>query len=182
MRNSYNNYSWSFLIASPAFSDGFFEETAVLVLEDNENGSFGVIINKPTSETLAEMNPSFAGTPLESIEVFDGGPLAKDKINLAACSRNGKSEGVFSFGIPPEQAEEILRADADAKIMAYAGYSGWGENQLQNEINEGTWLVSNADIATVLDIDCDEVWKSLALRECPEYRLLEKPSGDPELN
>ena len=102
MQSSYSDYSWSFLVAAPSFSGAFFEESVVLLLEDGEDGSFGVIINKSEGKTLGDINPDFAGTPLENVEVFDGGPIAKDRVSLAICYDDGKEDGAFSFGITPE--------------------------------------------------------------------------------
>ena len=54
MRNYYDDISWSFLISSPSHSGDFFEESVVLLLEDNEDGAFGIAINKPGGKKLGE--------------------------------------------------------------------------------------------------------------------------------
>ena len=71
MRKIYDDKSWSFLIASPAFSGPVFEESVVLLLEDNEDGSFGIIINKSSRKTLGELNADFLSTDLADVEVFE---------------------------------------------------------------------------------------------------------------
>ena len=52
MRNFYNDISWSFLISSPSHTGDFFEEAVILLLEDNEDGAFGIAINKPRGKKL----------------------------------------------------------------------------------------------------------------------------------
>ena len=182
MQSSYSDYSWSFLVAAPSFSGAFFEESVVLLLEDGEDGSFGVIINKSEGKTLGDINPDFVGTPLENVEVFDGGPIAKDRVSLAICYDDGKEDGAFSFGITPEKTLELLGKIPDAKIAAFSGYSGWGANQLKAEIAEGTWIVSNADVNVIFETPESELWKELLLRECPQFGALEEPRNSPTLN
>lgn len=181
MKSIYNDLSWSFLVASPSFSGPFFEEAVILLLEDNEDGSFGVIVNKPTGKTLGELGSEFENE-LACVEVFDGGPVSPEHVSLAICSESGKNEGAFSFGVPPEKVLEILKKDSTAKIAAFAGYTGWGPNQLQGEINEGTWIVSNADIDAMLSLSSKELWKHAILKEMKQFEGLQEPENPPELN
>ncbi len=182
MKSTYHDYSWSFLAASPSFAGAYFEEAVILLLEDNEDGSFGVIMNKSLGKTLGELNESFIGTDLENVEVFDGGPIAKEKISIAVCYDEGKDEGAFSFGIPPEKAIGIIKKNDNAKVAAFAGYAGWTANQLQSEISEGTWIVSNADVNVLFEVSNGELWKYLVKRESPQFEDLTPPKNSPDLN
>ena len=170
-----------FASSCPVFPTPFFEEAVILLLEDNEDGSFGVIVNKPTGKTLGELGSEFENE-LACVEVFDGGPVSPEHVSLAICSESGKNEGAFSFGVPPEKALEILKKDSTAKIAAFAGYTGWGPNQLQGEINEGTWIVSNADIDAMLSLSSKELWKHAILKEMKQFEGLQEPENPPELN
>ena len=139
MRNYYDDISWSFLISSPSHSGDFFEESVVLLLEDNEDGAFGIAINKPGGKKLGE--------------IFDGGPVGKETVSIAVCSRGGECEcgGSFSFGTTTQNAIEEISNNPDAKVAAFSGYSGWAPKQLQSEISEGEWIVSNADIGAIFE-------------------------------
>ena len=116
MRNYYDDISWSFLISSPSHSGDFFEESVILLLEDNEDGAFGIAINKPGGKKLGEISPEFESTPLEDVEIFDGGPVGKDTVSLAVCARGGDCEcgGSFSFGTAPQNAIEEISNNPDA--------------------------------------------------------------------
>ena len=181
MKSTYNDYSWSFLVASPSFYGPFFEESVVLLLEDNEDGSFGIVVNKPLGKTLGELSNAF-NNELSEIEVFEGGPVSPDHISLAICCDDGKSDGAFSFGIAPEKAIEIMKKDPNAKVAAFAGYTGWGPNQLQTEINDGTWIISEADMDAVINLPPPAVWEYILTKEKPELKELHPPVNSPELN
>ena len=178
MRKIYDDKSWSFLIASPAFSGPVFEESVVLLLEDNEDGSFGIIINKSSRKTLGELNADFLSTDLADVEVFEGGPISKDRISLALCTGEDGAEGSFTFGVSPEKAREVLDKHPTAKIGAFAGYAGWEAGQFQMEINGGTWIVCNADINLMFDVPPEEIWEELLLRECPQFEKLPPPTDE----
>ena len=184
MRNFYNDISWSFLISSPSHTGDFFEEAVILLLEDNEDGAFGIAINKPRGKKLGEISEDFESTPLEDVEVMDGGPVESGTITLAVCSCEGKCEcgGTFAFGTSPKNAIEEISNNPDAKVAAFAGYSGWGPNQLKTEISEGEWLVSNADIGLIFDIPPEDIWRELLIRERPAFVCLQKPKSDASLN
>ncbi len=181
MKSTYSDYSWTFLAASPSFSGPFFEESVILLLEDSENGSFGIIVNKPTGKTIGEMGGKF-DNELANIEVFDGGPLCTDKISLALCCDNGKNEAAFSFGAPPEKILEIMRVDENARVAAFSGYAQWAPKQLHREIEEGTWVLSNVDIGLVFDTPPSELWKQILLKEIPHFQSLTPPKNTPDFN
>ncbi|MBQ6533685.1 MAG: YqgE/AlgH family protein, partial [Opitutales bacterium] len=133
MENAFRDYSWNFLAAAPEFSGPFFEESVVLLLDDSETGTFGIIVNRPTGKTLGEFGAEFAGE-LAGVEVFDGGPVSPERVSLAVFGENDGLEGSFSFGVPPEKALEALEKNRGARVAAFAGYAGWSPNQLQAEI------------------------------------------------
>ncbi len=181
MKSEYSDYSWTFLAASPSFSGPFFEESVILLLEDSENGSFGVIVNKPTGKTIGDLGGKF-DNELANIEVFEGGPIATDRLSLAICCDNGKDEAAFSFGITPEKALDIMQANDNARIAAFSGYAQWEAKQLHREINEGTWVVSSVDIGLVFDTPPSEIWKQILLKEMPQFESLEPPKNIPDFN
>lgn len=181
MENAFRDYSWNFLAADPDFSDFFFDESVVLLLEDSETGTLGVIVNKPMGKTLGEFGTEFCGE-LSSVEVFEGGPVSPERISLAVYCDNGGTEGSFSFGIPPEKALEMLEKNSGARIAAFAGCASWAPGQLQAELNEGIWLVSTADAREIFSTPTEDIWKKIVLEKMPKFSGLEPPKNPPDLN
>ena len=178
MKKIFDDKSWSFLIAAPDFSGPIFEESVILLLKDGEDGSLGVIINRPTGKTLGESDADFEQTPLSETEIYDGGPVSKENLSLAVYADDGFEEGALAFGITPKRAIEIISRNPSARACAFAGYAGWGPEQLSKEIEEGTWILSNVDINLMFELAPNKLWEELLIRECPAYRSLPKPQRD----
>ncbi len=174
--------SWSFLIASPSHSGDFFEESVILLLQDSEDGAFGIALNKPSGKHLGDISDEFEG--LEEIEIFSGGPVNETAIGIAVCAKNNTDElgGKFVFGAAPKDAIAELSKDPDARAAAFMGYCGWGAGQLKKEIEEGAWIVMNADMELVFDTPPEFLWRELVLREMPEFDALPPPETSPDLN
>ncbi|MBO5782369.1 MAG: YqgE/AlgH family protein [Opitutales bacterium] len=176
MKKNYDDRSWSFLIASPAFEDPVFEESVILLLEDTKEGAIGVVINSPLEKTLGEIDGEFLKYPiLSQVEVFDGGPVAKNRVSIAVWTDEHEGANDFSFGLTAEKAEKMLSKNPSAKAAAFIGYSGWGENQLNAEIAEGTWLVVPADLESISQFDPFELWEELLMDQNPIYQKLPEP-------
>ncbi|MBR6389526.1 MAG: YqgE/AlgH family protein [Opitutales bacterium] len=183
MKKTYDDKSWSFLIASPAFCGAIFEESVVLLLEDGADGSLGVVINSPLEKTLGEIDESFLKYPtLSQVEVFDGGPVSKNRISIAVWTDSEGGVNDFSFGLTADKAEKMLKSNPDAKAAAFIGYAGWDANQLNREIAEGTWLTMPADLEFISQFDPFELWEELLFIQNPIYEKLPEPPDAPENN
>ena len=172
MKSEKTDRTWSFLAASPALNDISFEESVVLLLEDNDENSFGIIINKPLGKTLGEIDEKFDFSPLASIPVFLGGPVSKDKFSIVVWRENSENACNFSFGITAEKAEEFLADFPDAKAGVFMGYTAWEKDQLSSEIEQKTWYVSKVDERFILSENCENLWSDILCREHPQFNLL----------
>jgi putative transcriptional regulator len=92
--------------------------------------------------------------------------------------------GLLAFGsvgfligdVPAEATTGIRRA------RVFAGYAGWGEGQLERELEEGSWIVEDATPEDVFTVDPDGLWSGVLRRKGPSYRLLSTMPFDPSLN
>src|SRR5262245_27538166 len=162
-----------FLIARPGMPDPNFRETVVLVVESEGGaggvgaGATGVIINRPTDRSLADLLPSERfGTFTDPI--FVGGPVAPQ--GLFALFQSDKYSGSAVpmlpgvwFAVLPDSVDALL-GKPPQKIRFFSGYSGWGPGQLQNELERGDWLVAEADAKTVFLKDTSRLWRDLVTR------------------
>src|SRR3954469_14533373 len=132
------------LIADPFLKDPNFMRTVIFLCEHQNEGSFGFVLNRPYEYTLDELVSGAEGMKLP---VFSGGPVQMDTIHFLHQYPDlipGGFEvinGVY-WGGDFETAIELIKdgkIDTD-HIRFYVGYSGWGEGQLNDELQEKTWL------------------------------------------
>ncbi len=177
MREVYDSLSWSLLAAAPEFEGGIFDESVILVLEDAPEGSYGIMLNRPKGKLLADLNTGIDDALLGSLEVFDGGPVSENKLTFAVWKGpEAPGPGNFAYGLSPQSVKEQLERDPSAKAAAFAGYAGWGENQLHTEIDSGYWITRRKFPKSIFETSPERMWETLLLEARPYLKIL------PELN
>lgn len=178
------NYSGQLLIAHPALQDPNFFRTVVLVsAHSEEDGTLGVILNRPMHKTLGEVDPDFAYGPLADIPLFRGGPVSGNEMILTAWYWEEETH-IFRlfFGIDQEKATEIRAHNPQAQFRGFIGYSGWGKGQLELEISQNSWVLSPL-LHQTLDLpDGERGWRQTIMKASPELGFLANLPEDPSLN
>lgn len=161
------------LVASPEIRDTSFARTVVLVLRhDAENGTVGLIVNRPTNLVPAVVFPELA----ESLgnysgHLFRGGPVASTRVlslvrGLAAATVQGPEvlDKVF-LSIDDEALPDITRlAEGTDDLRLYAGHAAWVPGQLEAEIRAGGWKVLPGDADIVFSEEPSKLWAELDRR------------------
>lgn len=176
------------LIAPPYLSDPNFSRTVVFMIQHDDEGAFGVILNRPSGRSIADVWRELRGDACDcQQQVHLGGPVTGPLVALHAEPSLGEIlvvEGVYC-SMSAERIEEIVAADRKL-VRFYAGYSGWGRGQLESELATGSWLTVPADVASVFHVPEDELW-TRATREAsstdfmPPFTDDARPD-DPSLN
>lgn len=156
-----------FLVAKPGMADPRFQRTVVLLLAHTDQGSLGLIINRPTEVPLSRVLPDLEAPDAARHALFFGGPVGMDMLIFLMRS-----------GAPPERARQVMTdvyysADRDtleqllmkhkapSELRMYIGHSGWGAGQLAAELARGDWLLVRADSGTVFEKDLQTIWPQL---------------------
>lgn len=173
------------LIADPFLQDPDFMRTVVFVCEHQEEGSFGFVLNRSFEYTLDELVTSAEGLP---IPVYSGGPVQRDTIHILHQYPDlmGGLEvlnGVY-WGGNFEKAVELIRSGEIKKdhIRFYVGYSGWGDGQLDNELEQKTWLTVEATKKILFHQPIENTWQEALRLMGGEYEMLINYPIDPSLN
>ena len=173
----------SLLVAHPSLLDSHFKRTVVLLTAHSaEEGSLGVIVNRPLHQTLGQYDAALADSEFADVPLFEGGPVSNDQMILVAWKwSNIDATFKLYFGIDEGKAREILDDDPGFELRGFIGHSGWGEGQLEGEIEVDSWVVSP------LSPDLEEkeglaVWRSILGQQGPEMRLLAEEPEDLSLN
>ena len=174
----------SLLLSHPALKDPNFRRAVILLSAHDDDGAMGVVLNRPTGQTLGEMDEAFASGVLADVPVFAGGPVQTDRLIICALGFHTNGDGLrLHFGMDPDEAASLLLDDDHAlQVRAFVGYSGWSSGQLENELEHDTWAVS-AIPSDLLDYEQnDALWRGVLGRVSPEWKLLAEEPDDPELN
>lgn len=157
------------LVASPQLSDVNFARSVVLVLQNDENGAVGVVLNRPTTLVPATVFPELTeGIGSYDGHLFRGGPIGPSRLiylvrGLAAATVSGPEvlDKVF-LSIDDASLPEMVRlADGTDELRLYAGHAAWVAGQLQAEVNAGGWQILAATPEIVFDADPGSLWQKL---------------------
>ena len=140
------NYSYKgkILISTPDISGDVFSRSVVLIIDHNENGAFGLILNKKNQQMSHRLLRIFGF----EVDVYEGGPVENDKIffiNKGAKITENFSEINNEFYLT-EDIENVISGIIDeqisvSEIKVFSGYSGWGSLQLEDEVRRKMWTV-----------------------------------------
>jgi putative transcriptional regulator len=174
----------SLLLAHPAMQDPNFRRAVVLLSAHDDEGALGVVLNRPMEKSLGELDESFDVGNISGVPIYAGGPVQTDRLLICGISMHDDGEGLrLHFGIEPSKAEDLLTQYGDqVEIRAFMGHSGWSAGQLENELGQNTWAVSEIP-GDLLRRDPDEsMWRGVISMVSPEWRLLAEAPDHPELN
>lgn len=174
------------LIAEPFLGDYYFKRSIVLLIEHNDEGSFGLVVNKPLYVKLNEMLKDF---PEFDVDVFLGGPVNTDKlfyIHTIGDIIEGSEQiidGLY-WGGNLEQIKELILLNKLNKrsIRFFAGYSGWGKQQLKQELERDSWLVGEMQSPEIMNAPAGELWNNALNRLGGRYVHWTRFPSDPMQN
>src|SRR5437868_4780241 len=173
------------LLASPSLHDPNFVRTVVLVGVHNEEGAMGVVLNRPSTVTVREAVPQLEPAVDELEPVYVGGPVQPTSVVcLAEFLDPSLAEllvlGRIGFPAPDTGIEEL--ADSTARRRVFAGYAGWGDGQLDAEVDQGDWIAQVALPEDVFSDVPEDLWGSVLTRKGGSYALLARMPADPSVN
>jgi putative transcriptional regulator len=157
----------TFLIATRALTDPNFLQSVILMVKYDDEGSMGLIINRPTEVRASDLLPSMDGLADFTEMIHIGGPVAAYGIIL-----------LFSSNSPPDDAEHVIgnvylsgnheflqtivsNTESVQQVRLVAGHAGWGPGQLENEITRGDWRVMPANETTIFSEEPLRLWQRL---------------------
>ena len=167
----YSSVKNNFLIATERMLDNRFKKTVIVMLENDEESAWGLVINKPMGSVPLALLVSPSLTTLEKreelyevkISIFWGGPVETKKI-FVLHSHEYQSETTINYGdISISQDYNILLDIAEKKgpkkSLVILGYSGWGDGQLEGEMERDHWVLSEVDVNIIFEKESANKWQ-----------------------
>lgn len=155
------------LLSMPQLTDPNFHRTVVLLCKHNEEGAFGLVVNRPlltSGRVVVNLDPPVATE--REIEVWLGGPVEPERscMLIGGASREYEiyggtpiAEGV-SLSTSPELLRRLLEPNPPADARLIVGYAGWAPGQLEAELEESAWLLSDVDRDLLFTTPAEKMW------------------------
>ena len=175
------------LIAEPSIlGDVSFNRSVVLLAEHNDEGSIGFILNKPLNYTINDLLPEIEA----SFKIYNGGPVEQDNLyfihNIPEIIPNSVeiSNGIY-WGGDFESTKELINSGPIGKnnIRFFLGYTGWEEKQLENEMEDNSWIIArNSYENKIIGKSSTHFWKEQLMELGGDYLIWSNAPENPYLN
>lgn len=173
------------LIAEPFLSDPNFARSVILLCEHGDEGSVGFILNHATELTLSDLLPEMLN---KEVPVYQGGPVQMDTLHMLhrMPEKLGGTEiipGIYWGGSYEALQEVILTNDyKPTDLRLFVGYAGWTKDQLTKELDESSWIITEAKADLLFETEAKDVWKEAVRTLGKKYAFIENMPVNPLLN
>lgn len=175
------------LVATPSLEDPNFERTVVLLLQHDDEGAMGIVLNRPSGLPLDDELGAWGVLAAPPDEVFLGGPV-QPEVAIAlgwlaedAVAPDGVQQVLERVGVV-DLRRDPLDLPGVVAVRVFAGYAGWSPGQLEAEIAQGAWFTLPAEPWDPATPDPDDLWREVFRRQSDELRMLATYPDDPRLN
>lgn len=173
------------LIAEPFLQGKYFSRSVIFMVEHDQEGSVGFVLNKPmafsTSELVTELSgidfPVYVGGPVETNQLYylHRHPEIEDALHIAHGIYWGGDFAMLTWML----RENKIRPE---EIRFFAGYSGWEKGQLESELEENTWMIGDITPESFFELPDENIWESSMSKLGGSYRILANFPKDPIMN
>jgi putative transcriptional regulator len=169
------------LISSPALHDPNFRRTVVLITHHDEEGAMGLVLSRPSEVRVEDAVAELADLPGSDELVYVGGPVQPEAVVVLVEHEDEPDSPIIGRIAFMEAGSDLDELDV-ARARVFAGYSGWGPEQLEGELDENSWIVVPAEPDDVFAPDPDELWRTVLHRKGGKFALIATMPFDPKLN
>lgn len=176
-----------FLIATPELRSSYFDESLIYICKHNEDGTFGIVVNKPTPfEAAALFEKTGHDRPKlqeHSKHIYFGGPVSPQQVfilhrpKMAVNNLFEVENTDMAITSSTQILEEIAKGDLPAQILFAVGYAGWEAGQLEDEISKNSWIVTKSDRRILFDVTDEEKLHSATRKLGFEWHAISGRTG-----
>lgn len=182
-----DDYTGRLLVATPLLDEPTFHRAVIFVLDHDEDGALGVVLNRTSSVPVRDAVQSWAELASDPPVVFGGGPVEPDAVvalGLSAARVGAELGGMLDehvrlVDLSADPAIERLELEM---VRVFAGYAGWAPGQLEGEVLQDAWFVVDAQPGDVFTADPVGLWHRVLRRQKGDLALLATYPDDPTLN
>ena len=174
------------LIAEPFMNDPYFKRSVVLLTEHKKEGTLGFILNQPLNITI---NDTLKDFPVFDAPIFMGGPVQTDSLFYIHTQGEiiTESEHIIDnlyWSGNFDQLKEMINNQQifPHEVMFFVGYSGWDFKQINNEVKNNSWIISDLNKFSIADFQQQDFWRTALQKMGSKFSMLSNFPEDPSLN
>jgi putative transcriptional regulator len=183
-----DNATGKLLVATPRTGGEVFRRSVVLVLQHVEDGAQGIVLNHPLNAPVSAVLPPWQDYVTDPPNVFQGGPVALDSaLGLVIVPGDHQEPmgvrllfgglGLVDLDVPP-----LVVMPSVAGLRIFAGYAGWSDGQLEQEIRDGGWYVVESEARDAFTSEPETLWSAVLRRQRGNLALVASLPEDPTMN
>lgn len=174
------------LVSEPFLLDNYFKRSIVLITEHNQDGTIGFVLNKPVEIRINEIIENF---PESKAEISLGGPVSTNTLHYVhtlgdIIPNSVHVIGNVFWGGDFDIVKRLIKSDNLGKeqIRFFLGYSGWSPNQLDNELAENAWVVTEIKPEDIMKPMNRHIWHRILKKMGKKYEMWSNFPENPEMN
>ncbi|MBT3273363.1 MAG: YqgE/AlgH family protein [Spirochaetales bacterium] len=186
-----------FLISEVDLQEPNFRQTVILMISHDEEGAFGLVVNRQLDVTLGQVVTDFEKTPAGKLPIYQGGPMEPQYLFTIHSGLPGEIRSeqatsplehvIFEPAFPLlenylQEGWSLLPEDKRPPINLYAGYAGWAPTQLESEIENNTWVVRPASAKHIFSKSPEEGWRSALGELGGIHKIIAETGFKPSMN
>jgi putative transcriptional regulator len=152
------------LVAAPKLTDPSFFRSVVLIVQHNDDGALGLVLNRPMEPTIDSVWDQVSETPCYADgHLHKGGPCDGPLMVLHTDEEHSQievTEGVY-FTTEKDAVEQLVADPIGKPLKFFLGYAGWSAGQLEGELADNAWATTTATSDQVFLPDIEEQWEAL---------------------
>ena len=176
----------SFLLSMPQLMDPNFSRTVVVLCKHNEDGAFGLVVNRPlvtTGRVTVNLDPPVSTD--RELQVWVGGPVEPQRSWVLVGREPDQDEEMSGMRIAddlylstsPDLLRRLLDPSPPPLARLIVGYSGWGPGQLERELEASAWLMSDIDRDLIFNTPAEQLWEAAIRRLGADPATLQMSRG-----
>lgn len=170
------------LLDNGRLQGSFFHRTVLLICQHDAEGAFGLVLNRPTGNKVADAVTANIPDTLKTQELFLGGPVQPQALSFLHADTYLPDASVLPNLNLDHSLDNLIELaesfSATQQLKIFAGYAGWSAGQLDDEMKRNTWLTHPASLDLVFHPKPDELWTSILNQMGWQYRLLSQQPED----
>lgn len=171
------------LISEPFLPDPNFHRSVIMIVEHDGEGSIGYVLNQPTGLVCSDLFDDFRC----SEKIFLGGPVGREYLHILHTASDVEDAVEVVPGLYRGGEFDAIKflynqeLKGETRFKFFAGYSGWGAGQLEEEIRQKSWIVVNGKPDYVFEKE-EDLWKRILRQEGRNLSWMSNAPDDVSLN